>query len=68
LEQANQATSLSEQTSLIELGLVSVELNPKPRFYVHTSQALKLLAAIPNRNWHSTTSDLKSFFEPVALS
>jgi hypothetical protein len=53
LEQANKETSISEQLAIIELGLVSVELNPSPKLFVHTVQALNKLASISttNRAW-----------------
>jgi hypothetical protein len=66
LQQANQEKTLSDQLAIIEFGLVSVELNPNPKLFVHTIQALKQLASISsrNRNWHTTTADLAKFFEP----
>jgi hypothetical protein len=64
LTQANQEASLDEQLAILELGLVFVELNPNPKLFVHTIQALKNLAAISNksRNWHTTTADLANMF------
>ena len=64
LEQANKEASLAEQLATLELGLVFVELNPNPKLFVHTVQALKHLGSVSNknRNWHSTTSDLAELF------
>jgi hypothetical protein len=53
LEQANKEASIGEQLAIIELGLVSVELNPSPKLFVHTIHALNKLASISttNRAW-----------------
>ena len=64
LTQADREASLDEQLAILELGLVFVELNPNPKLFVHTIQALKTLASISNknRNWHTTTADLANMF------
>ena len=64
LTQADREASLGEQLAILELGLVFVELNPNPKLFVHTIQALKTLASISNknRNWHTTTADLANMF------